>query len=112
MPAPYDEYDRLPETMFIRRPYLENLLRRLLLPPSKVVSNIHTITGSVRSLEVTSSSGNVSRVGAVIIRQQNGDEITINDPTLVTGSFQSPMYAHTIKCAPCYRLLWRQPGRS
>lgn len=88
MPAPYEEYEskskRLPETMFIRRPYLENLLRRLVLAPTKTISNIHTITGSVRALEVKNFAEG-ARVSAVIIREPAGEEITINDPTLVTG---------------------------
>lgn len=89
MPAPYEEYEskakKLPETMFIRRPILENLLRKLLLGPSKASSNIHTITGSIRSLE-TVKDGDGARVSAVIIRQHDGGEITINDPTLVAGT--------------------------
>lgn len=88
MPAPYEEYEskakKLPETMFIRRHYLENLLRRLLLSPSKTRSNVHTITGSVRTLDIGNSPTG-PRVSAIVIRQTNGSEITINDPTLVAG---------------------------
>ncbi|EKM51354.1 uncharacterized protein PHACADRAFT_263443 [Phanerochaete carnosa HHB-10118-sp] len=89
MPAPYEEYEgkakKLPETMFVRRPVLENLLRKLLLGPSKASSNIHTITGSIRSLETVRDS-NGARVNTVIIRQHDGGEIIINDPTLVAGT--------------------------
>ena len=90
MAAPYEDYEgkskKLPETMFIRRPNLENLLRKLLLGSSKASSNIQTITGSVRALEVKNGDGG-ARVNAVIIRQPEGGEITINDPTTVAGKF-------------------------
>lgn len=81
---------KLPETMFIRRPNLENLLRKLLLSPSKVASNIHTITGSVRALDVKTASYG-ARVNTVVIRRTDGGEITINDPTLVAGKGMTVM---------------------
>lgn len=66
--------------MFVRRPRLENLLRKLLLGKP---SNVRTMVGSVRGVHVQDKSG--PRVDQIIIRGQNGQEITINDPTLVVG---------------------------
>ena len=86
MPAPYEEYQResktLPETMFIRRHGMENVLRKLVLSSTKGGSNIHTIAGTVRSLE---RSSNGSRISAVVIRKPDGAELTINDPALAIG---------------------------
>lgn len=85
MPAPYEEYARkgagLPETMFARRHTLENLLRNLLLGPGRR-PNIHTIAGTVRTLDAAHSEGG-PRISTVVVRQHNGGEITINEPTLV-----------------------------
>lgn len=84
LPAPFEEYEakaqKLPETMFVRRPKLENLLRKLLLGTP---SNIRTLVGSVRGLHVQDKSG--PRVDTIIIRGQSGGEVTINNPTLVVG---------------------------
>ncbi len=66
--------------MFVRRPRLENLLRKLLLGKP---SNVRTMVGSVRGVHVQDKPG--PRVDQIIIRGQNGQEITINDPTLVVG---------------------------
>jgi hypothetical protein len=88
MPPPREEYERksqkLPETMFIRRHGMENVLRKLVLSPTKGSSNIHPITGTVRALE---RNDNGSKVTAIIVRKPEGDELTINDPTLVVGEF-------------------------
>ncbi|GJE94120.1 hypothetical protein PsYK624_102880 [Phanerochaete sordida] len=85
MPAPHDEYARkaqaLPETMFARRPVLENVLRGLLLG-GKRRANVHTVAGSVRALELAHTGGG-TRVAAVVVRQADGGEITINEPALV-----------------------------
>lgn len=70
--------------MFIRRPQLENLLRRLILGPPKSNPHILTIAGSVRGLNIKSST-DCSRVDTVIIRGPKGEEITVNDPILVAG---------------------------
>lgn len=84
LPAPYEEYaaksQKLPETMFIRRPRLENLLRKLLLGAP---SNVRTLVGSVRALNVEGQYG--ARVNAVLIRGADGQEVSVNDPTLVVG---------------------------
>ena len=49
LPAPHEEYAArgaaLPETMYVRRPKLENLLRRLVLGAP---ANVRTVVGSVR----------------------------------------------------------------
>lgn len=88
MPAPHDEYARkaqaLPETMFARRPVLENVLRGLLLGGTRR-ANVHTVAGSVRTLELA-RAGAGSRVAAVVVRQVDGGEITINEPVLVAGA--------------------------
>ncbi|KAI0698024.1 hypothetical protein BC835DRAFT_1413354 [Cytidiella melzeri] len=82
LPAPFEEYEakaqKLPETMFVRRPKLENLLRKLLLGTP---SNVRTLVGSVRGVHVQENFG--ARVDTVILRGHNGEELTINDPTLV-----------------------------
>ncbi|THG95163.1 hypothetical protein EW026_g6443 [Hermanssonia centrifuga] len=81
IPAPYTEYEAksqpLPETMFIRRPQLENLLRRLVLG---FRSNVRTLVGTVRGLEA--KQGPTARISAIIVRTGNG-EISIKDPTMV-----------------------------
>ena len=59
---------------------LENLLRKLVLGKS---SNVRTMVGSIRGVTVHDKAG--PRVDQIIIRGQNGQEITINDPTLVVG---------------------------
>lgn len=85
LPAPYDEYEsksqRLPETMYIRRPQLENLLRRLLLGRP---SNVRTLTGSVRGLEV--DRGHHASVSSVVVRKPDGEEVSVTEPTLVVGT--------------------------
>lgn len=70
--------------MFIRRPQLDNLLRRLILGPPKTNPNILTIAGSVRALNIKSAA-DCSRVDTVTIKGPKGEEITVNDPILVTG---------------------------
>lgn len=84
LPAPHEEYEarsqRLPQTMYIRRPQLENLLRRLLLGSP---SNVRTLVGSVRGLDV--DRGSHARVASVLVRTPTGEEISMNDPTLVVG---------------------------
>lgn len=85
LPAPYEEYEsksqRLPETMYIRRPQLENLLRRLLLGRP---SNVRTLTGSVRGLEV--DRGHHTSVSSVVVRKPDGEEVSVKEPTLVVGT--------------------------
>ena len=71
--------------MYIRRPHLENLLRRLVLGCS---SNVRTLIGSVRGLEV--DKGTNPRVNAVTVRTPSGEEVSINDPALVVGTCSSP----------------------
>ena len=66
--------------MFVRRPRLENLLRKLLLGKP---SNVRTMVGSVRGLTV--QGGTTHRVDQILVRNQNGQEVTVNDPTLVVG---------------------------
>lgn len=66
--------------MYIRRPQLENLLRRLLLGSP---SNVRTLVGSVRGLDV--DRGAHARVASVLVRTSAGEEISMNDPTLVVG---------------------------
>ncbi|KAF7794180.1 hypothetical protein EIP86_005311 [Pleurotus ostreatoroseus] len=82
LPAPYAEYESkdqsLPDTMYIRRPQLENLLRRLILGRP---SNVRTLVGSVRGLEV--DRGSHASVSSVVVRKPDGEEVHINDPTLV-----------------------------
>ena len=85
--------------MFIRRHGMENVLRKLVLSPTKGSSNIHTIAGTVRSLE---RSSNGSRVSAVVIRKPDGAELTINDPALVIGKSTLPLFDFVLKtCADC-----------
>lgn len=66
--------------MFVRRPVLENLLRKLLLGSP---SNVRTLVGTVRALEVPDLSA--PQVTSVTIRGAKGQEICINDPALVVG---------------------------
>ncbi|KAJ3552545.1 hypothetical protein NM688_g4098 [Phlebia brevispora] len=95
LPAPHEEYEakhqRLPETMYIRRPQLENLLRKLVLGRP---SNVRTLTGSVRGLRVARDGHahvrglRVARDGhahvtSVVVRTPSGEEVSITDPTLV-----------------------------
>ena len=67
--------------MYIRRPQLENLLRRLILGRP---SNVRTLVGSVRGLEV--DRGSHASVSSVVVRKPDGEEVHINDPTLVIGT--------------------------
>ncbi|KAI0338097.1 hypothetical protein BDW22DRAFT_810294 [Trametopsis cervina] len=83
LPAPYEEYaaraQPLPETMFARRPVLENVLRKLLLGAP---SNVRTLVGSVRALSVRERDG-TPRVGAVLVRGADGREVSLDEPELV-----------------------------
>ncbi len=107
IPAPYTEYEAksqpLPETMFIRRPQLENLLRRLVLG---FRSNVRTLVGTVRGLEA--KQGPTARISAIIVRTGNG-EISIKDPTMVVGAHAShPLLAPScLRFYRCHRLFWR-----
>ena len=93
--------------MFVRRLPLENLLRRLLLSPlQRKPSNIQTVTGLVRAVTVQPSSEGHNSIKDVVIRGADGEEITINEPTIVAGSI-APYVSHYRPLTIFSRLYWR-----
>ena len=77
--------------MFVRRPQLENLLRKLLLGTP---SNVRTLVGSVRGVHVPDLSA--PEVKSVTLRGAKGEEISIHDPALVVGE----CLTRTLACSP------------
>jgi hypothetical protein len=86
--------------MFIRRPKLENLLRKLLLGAP---SNIRILVGTVRGLHLQDNKSR--RADTVIVRRQNGEEVTIKNPALVIGRDHSHKQLRELTIQTD-RLLW------
>lgn len=111
IPAPYEEYEKqskkLPETLFIRRHGMENILRKFVLSPAKGSRNIHTVAGTVRALERNDGG---SKINAIVVRKPDGGEITINDPTLVVGESLFTYHYLLPYSTSVYRLFRGQPS--